>query len=272
MFRIGILGVCCVIILVSFTGVMAQEEVSILLGKNVKEWHAISAALISEGRHDESIKYYDKILEINPNDQKALLNKGSVFVELERFEEAIVQYNKILELNPNNVKALASKGIALSWLEKYDEALFVLDKALSLEPNNKIIREKKANFLAGAPTVPAHNSFYDIELRVTVRDSNGNLISIFESTNTRYLPYSITNKVFDEAFDTKTKVVIDNRIYEIVEKTDTFQPSDNAMGLFSIFRIAEGYVIDVFEAFTPMILLEEDDTITAEWTIRKDIT
>ena len=33
------------------------------------------------------------------------------------------------------------------------------------------------------------------------------------------------------------------------------------MGLFSIFRVAEGFVIDVFEAFTPMILLEKDDTI-----------
>ena len=51
-----------------------------------------------------------------------------------------------------------------------------------------------------------------------------------------------------------------------------FEPSDNAMGLFSIYKISEGYIINIFEAFTPMILLEKDDTIQAEWTILKEIT
>jgi len=272
MIKCWITCIASIIILTSFGNVIAQEDVSVLLGNNTQDWHAIGAALITENRHEESIKYYDKILEINPEDQRALLNKGSVLLELDRFEEAIEQYNKILEINPNNVKALASKGIALSWLDQHNEALFVLDKALSIEPDNKIIREKKANFLSGAPTVPAHNSFYNIDLRVTVRDSSGNLVSVFESTNTRYLPYSITDKVFDEAFDFKSTVENDSRTYEVVQKIDIFQPSDNAMGLFSIFRVAEGFVIDVFEAFTPMILLEKDDTIKAEWTIMKDVT
>ena len=96
-------------------------------------------------------QYSDKV----PEDQKALLNKGSVLIELDKFEEAVRYYDKILEINPNNVKALASKGIALSHLHKYDEALISLDKALSLEPDNKVIRDKKANFLSGAISIPA---------------------------------------------------------------------------------------------------------------------
>ena len=271
MIKILITFIVSLIVLTSFTEVTAQEDISLSLGKDVKDWHAIAAALISEGRHEESIKYYDRILEINPEDQRALLNKGSVLLELDRYEDSIKQYDKILEINPDNVKALVSKGMALSFLQQYDEALFVIDKALSMEPDNKIVREKKANFLSGAMTVPAHNSIYDINLRVTVRDSSGNLVSVSESTNTRYLPYSITEKVFAEAFDNKATIVNDGKKYEIVQKIDTFEPSDNAMALFSIYRISEGFIIDVFEAFTPMVLLEKDDTLTAEWTILKEI-
>jgi len=270
MIRSIFFGAICLVIFAFVGNASAQEF--FLKGENIEEWHAIAASLISNGKYEESIVYYDKILEINPEDQRALLNNGSVLIELDRYQEAIKYYDRILEINPNNVKALASKGIALSHLQKYDEALIVLDKALSLEPDNKIIREKKANFLSGAMSVPAHNSIYDINLRVTVRDSSGNLVSISESTNTRYLPYSITEKVFVESFDDRDKIVSDGKIYEKVSRTDTFDPGDDAMGLFTIYRIAESYIIDVFEAFTPMVLLEKDDTIQAEWTIIKDIT
>ena len=272
MIRVFLSSIVCLVIFTSITNIEAQEEILPLKGENVKDWHAIAAALISNGRYEEAISYYDHILEINPDDQKALLNKGSVLIELNRIEEAIKYYDKILEINPNNVKALASKGIALSHLQKDDEAIIILDKALSLEPDNKVIREKKANFLSGAMSIPAHNSIYDINLRVTVRDSSGNLVSISESTNTRYLPYTITEKVFAESFDNRSAIVSDGKKYEIVTRIDTFDPADNAMGLFSIYRIAEGYIIDVFEAFTPMVLLEKDDTIQAEWTILKDVT
>ena len=63
MIRILITAIVSLIVLTSFMEVIAQEDISLLLGKNVKEWHAIGSALISEGRHEESIKYYDKILE-----------------------------------------------------------------------------------------------------------------------------------------------------------------------------------------------------------------
>ena len=272
MIKILITSIVSLIVLTSFMEVTAQEDISLLLGKDVKDWHAIGAALISEGRHEESIKYYDRILEINPEDQRAMLNKGSVLLELDRYDDAIKEYNRILEINPENVKALVSKGMVLNHLLQFDEALFLIDKAAAIEPDNKIVREKKANFLSGAMTVPAHNSIYDINLRVTVRDSSGSLISVFESTNSRYLPYDITEKVFAETFDSRGTVVNDGRVYEIVQKKDTFQTMENAMALFSIYRISEGFIIDVFEAFTPMSFLEKDDTLTAEWTIKKDIT
>ena len=44
MIKSVIVSIICLIILTSFTEVLAQEETSTLLGKNVKEWHAIAIA------------------------------------------------------------------------------------------------------------------------------------------------------------------------------------------------------------------------------------
>jgi len=265
-------GVICLTILFSIQIAFADEELPLPEGKNVKEWYAIGIALISENRYEEAIKYYDKILEINPNDEKALLNKGSVLIELDRIEEAIKYYERIIEINPNNVKALASKGIALAHLQEYNDALVMIDKALLLDPDNEIVKGKKANFLSGAPTIPAHDSVYEIKFRIIVRDSSGSLISVSESTNTRYLPYEITDEIFAKGFDSKDTVMIDGTLYERVKKFEGEASVDDRSGMFSITTTLDGWMIDVFQAFTPMIIIEKDDVATIEWTILKEIT
>ena len=266
-----IVGISCLIIFTSFTEVVAQEEISILLGKNVKEWHAIGITLVSEERYEEAIKYYDKILEIDPEDQKALLNKGSVLKDLERYEEAIKYYDKILEINPNNVKALANKGITFAYLQEYEDALIMIDKALLLDPDNEFVKGEKANFLSGAPTISAHDSVYEIKLRITVRDSSGSLISVSESTNARYLPYKITDEVFAKGFDMIDTVMIEGTLYERVKKFESGVTVEDRTGMFSITTTLDGYLIDIFQAFTPMVIIEKDDVATIEWTVLKEI-
>ena len=265
-----IVGLSCLIIFTSFTNVVAQEEVSILLGKNMKEWHAISAALISEGRHEESIKYYDKILEINPKDQKALLNKGSVLSDLERYEESIKYYDKILEINPNHVKALASKGIALSFLKEWSEAEKLIFRAVELEPENEIIQGMMYQFIARENSIIAHDSVYDIKLRATVRDSSGNLVSISESSNIRYLPYPITDEIFERHL-IEEGVIIDGKTYNIAQRIDAQRAIDDATGAFAFTITKYGHELDVFLGFVPMILTEPGEKITVEWRIQKEI-
>ena len=46
---------------------------------------------------------------------------------------------------------------------------------------------------------------------------------------------------------------------------------DDRSGMFSITTILDGYLIDIFQAFTPMVIIEKDDVATIEWTILKEI-
>ena len=60
-----------------------------------------------------AIQYYNKVLEINPNNVDALTNKGVALSKLNNNTGVIQYYNKVLEINPNNVDALTNKGVAL---------------------------------------------------------------------------------------------------------------------------------------------------------------
>ena len=144
--------------------------------------------------------------------------------------------------------------------------------ALLLDPDNEIVKGKKANFLSGVPTIPAHDSVYEIKFRITVRDSSGSLISVSESTNTRYLPYEITDEVFAKGFDMIDTVMIDGTLHEKVKKFESGMTISDRTGMFSITTTLDGYLIDIFQAFTPMIIIEKDDVATIEWTILKEIT
>ena len=88
MIRVFLSSIVCLVIFTSITNIEAQEEILPLKGENVKDWHAIAAALISNGRYEEAIKYYDKILEINPNHVKALASKGIALSFLKEWSEA----------------------------------------------------------------------------------------------------------------------------------------------------------------------------------------
>ena len=60
--------------------------------------------------------------------------------------------------------------------------------------------------------VPIRNSEYKFHLQVVLRDSDGGLISVTESTNGYYIPHKITDEAFDFHFGTKEIVTIENPI------------------------------------------------------------
>ena len=57
---------------------------------------------------------YDKILAINPLDEKALLNKWDALGSLRRFDEAISYCDHFLEMKHNNVLARCYKDDYIS--------------------------------------------------------------------------------------------------------------------------------------------------------------
>ena len=123
--------------------------------------------------------------------------------------------------------------------------------------------------------LPIKNSEYQFHLQVVLRDADGMLISVTETTNGYYIPHKITNEAFDYHFGKKEIVVVDNIKYEKVQFTEKYSvdlPLKLMFFIPAILEVSYGpetILVDanIFQAFSPLVYLEENNVINTQWTI-----
>ena len=255
----------------------AQDSTLSLEEESVNELYSNLVFLLQEEKFEKALPYLDKILEVQPNNVPILLNKGSVLIALDRSNESITYFDRLLKIEPNNIKGLTSKAAALANIGETQSALDLYDKILSIDKNNEKIESEKARLLSITPTISIHGDFgkdeeskYDIHLRVTVRNSQGELISVIESKSGRYMPVSFTDEVFDQLFE-KELVEINGEKIQVAKFVESYTTSNDSIGNFFFEVTKSGYKISVFEIFPPHVGIEPNDELYTEWTISKKL-
>ena len=256
----------------------AQDStLSISEEKDLNETYSVLVSLLKEERFQEALPYLDKILEVQPNNVPILLNKGSVLIALDRSDESITYFDRLLKIEPDNIKGLTSKAAALANIGETQSALDLYDRILFIDKNNEKIESEKARLLSITPTISIHGDFgkdkeskYDIHLRVTVRNSQGDLISVIESKSGRYMPVSFTDEVFDQLFE-KELVEINGEKIQVAKFVESYTTSNDSIGNFFFEVTKNGYNINVFEIFPPHVGIEPNDELYTEWTISKKL-
>ena len=255
----------------------AQYSTLSLEEESVNELYSNLVFLLQEEKFEKALPYLDKILEVQPNNVPILLNKGSVLIALDRSNESITYFDRLLKIEPNNIKGLTSKAAALANIGETQNALDLYDKILSIDKDNEKIESEKARLLSITPTISIHGDFgkdkeskYDIHLRVTVRNSQGELISVIESKSGRYMPVSFTDEVFDQLFE-KELVEINGEKIQVAKYVDRYTTDNDSIGNFFFEVTKSGYKISVFEIFPPHAGIETNDELYAEWTISKKL-
>ncbi len=70
------------------------------------------------------------------SETQELMKKGMGFLEDGRYEEALDCFEKILVSNPNDPEIWNKKGIALRSMGRYDEAIECFNKSLEISPRD----------------------------------------------------------------------------------------------------------------------------------------
>jgi len=124
--------------------------------------------------------------------------------------------------------------------------------------------------------VPIRNSEYQFHLQVVVRDSHGQLVSVTESTNGYYVLHDVTDEAFDRNFGKKEIVTVDDIKYEkvqyIVKDRHYRVPMKLMFFIPAVIEVsygAETVTVEafIFQAFVPLVYLEDDDVVDTQWTI-----
>lgn len=102
--------------------------------ENVRALSSLSVALTEVGLQDEAIGYCRRALEVDPDLPEAHVTLGMALLDQGKADEAIGHYRKALRSAPDSVAAHNNLGIALAARGESAEALAHYERALSIDP------------------------------------------------------------------------------------------------------------------------------------------
>ena len=153
------------------------------------------------------------------------------------------------------------------------------------------------------------DSNYQVYLQMILRNGDGQLINVTESTQTgSFIPHKITDHVFDTLMGEKEIITIDNIKYEKVQYIFSPTLEQRFLGLYPIFSAitlefvsepgpqsiklyeesqdysiwkmhycaefeGHGYhCVPIFQVLVPTMTLEPSDVVTHQWTILRELS
>ena len=100
-----------------------------------------------QDRVNETLRTYDKALEIDPKYAEIWCIKGSILEEMKDYVDAIRAYDKCIELDSENSDAWNSKAVTLRLLGRYDDSFRACEKAIKINPDNALAWYNKGRVL-----------------------------------------------------------------------------------------------------------------------------
>src|SRR5690606_24351167 len=95
---------------------------------------ALGNEKLSSGKTEEAIEFYNRAIELNPNNAVYYANRAAAWTRLGKHQEAIRDCQKSINTDPKYAKAYSRLGLSLFNLGKYKEAIEAYSACLKLEP------------------------------------------------------------------------------------------------------------------------------------------
>jgi Tfp pilus assembly protein PilF len=87
----------------------------------------------TKGNFTAALPIYTKVIEKNPKNENAFRERGSCYMELNKFDESLADYNKAIEMDPSDGLAYENRGILYSLKKMNTEALADFKSAIRLD-------------------------------------------------------------------------------------------------------------------------------------------
>ena len=179
--------------------------------ESVEELHDAAYQFMKSENFSDAIDTYSKILELQPKDEQALLNRAIAYTQVDRFDQALWDLDSFLMLNPNNKKALNGKAFILEKLDCISykkcgplESLRILEELLESDPTNNELENQRNFVLTKVPSfnVRATDGDYIVRAQQILKDSEGSLVSVIDGVGSEVIPTRLLDEYLDEKKDT----------------------------------------------------------------------
>jgi len=214
-----------------------------------------ASVLKNDCQYEESLKSFNELLKISPDDLPSLEDKVDVLIKLKEYDEGIKTCDKILNLDSSNMKAIINKSGMLNsigetqrsneTLEKlryfgYSKNIITLNKGIILMNNenyeesldcfNQLLRENNQDFQALHYLGRVYNEMGDYETSLKyydkILDNSKNPEFVF---NTYYHKGLVLNKLerYAEALEIFNMIPDDLKEFKDIMADDVKETLDN---------------------------------------------
>ena len=138
-------------------------------------WIDLADTYLFQNRYSEAQQYYDKALEIKPDDPRALSMAAWNAYEMRDHKKAIQLLERYCQLSPTNSYPWMELARIYEQHRNYKKAISCMEEAVKREPNNWVIWEDLGRyyFMAGDDTKAVACRSKAMELKAKYRPKEG---------------------------------------------------------------------------------------------------
>ncbi len=133
--------------------------------------YLIGTAFVAKKQYQESIKYLENALKLNPNHSQIYGNLATAYLLLNDQVKAIEMYNKAIELNPENADALFNLASVYQIQNNHSEACKYFEKAYAITNDEKSLVGLTLSEFKGGNYVKAIDHYKSLVIAHPEKDS-----------------------------------------------------------------------------------------------------
>lgn len=101
----------------------------------------LGRSLASFGEFDEALAHLLEAVRLNPKDDLAYFDLGSIYLRQNRPADAFTAFQNVIRINPDDSQAFGSLGILATRAGRIDEARRFFTAALRIDPDDQLARQ-----------------------------------------------------------------------------------------------------------------------------------
>jgi tetratricopeptide (TPR) repeat protein len=106
---------------------------TLAFGESLDDWISKGSEAYQKKQYEEATKFYSKALELDPNSDKVLFDRGLSYYMSGRWEEARSDFMKFTQFKPEAHAGFFYIGMTFLRQKDYPNALIEFDKAIAIE-------------------------------------------------------------------------------------------------------------------------------------------
>lgn len=110
--------------------------------ENETQLFKVGVTRFEQGRYEESLQAYDKVIQIDQQNAAAWNNRGIDLGLLNKYDEALQSFLRATSINSSFAESWFNVGIAYDFFGEYENAINAYTKAIDINPNYE---QAKAN-------------------------------------------------------------------------------------------------------------------------------